>query len=133
MHRKSPPDSCFAVTATAMFYFAKSRQDSCLGCLTSCWGPEPGIHFVLERKKITAKLENYSNKILFFIFQSELVSWLAEEMSQQGLDVDQLDIASNSPLHLAAKHGCTTSAAALLHFGTQVTLKVTYLFCFIYR
>ena len=73
-----------------------------------------------------AKLENYSNKILFFIFQSELVSWLAEEMSQQGLDVDQLDIASNSPLHLAAKHGCTTSAAALLHFGTQVTLKVTY-------
>ena len=73
-----------------------------------------------------AKLYNYSNKILFFIFQSELVSWLAEEMSQQGLDVDQLDIASNSPLHLAAKHGCTTSAAALLHFGTQVTLKVTY-------
>ena len=73
-----------------------------------------------------AKLENYSNKILLFILQSELVSWLAEEMSQQGLDVDQLDIASNSPLHLAAKHGCTTSAAALLHFGTQVTLKVTY-------
>ena len=71
-------------------------------------------------------LEKYSNKILFFIFQSELVSWLAEEMSQQGLDVDQLDIASNSPLHLAAKHGCTTTAAALLHFGTQVTLKVTY-------
>ena len=59
-----------------------------------------------------------------FFFQAELVSWLAEEMSQQGLDVDQLDIASNSPLHLAAKHGCTTSAAALLHYGTQVTLKV---------
>ena len=71
-------------------------------------------------------MEYYSNKILSFIFQSELVSWLAEEMSQQGLDVDQLDIASNSPLHLAAKHGCTTTAAALLHFGTQVTLKVTY-------
>ena len=95
-----------------------------VGCLTSCRGPESGRHFVLEKKKITAKLENYSNKILSFIFQSELVSWLAEEMSQQGLDVDQLDIASNSPLHLAAKHGCTTSAAALLHYGTQVTLKV---------
>jgi ankyrin repeat protein len=84
-----------------------------------------------EKKNLMAKLYNYSNKILFFIFQSELVSWLAEEMSQQGLDVDQLDIASNSPLHLAAKHGCTTSAAALLHFGTQVTLKVTYFICFI--
>ena len=64
--------------------------------------------------------------VIFFSFflQAELVSWLAEEMSQQGLDVDQLDIASNSPLHLAAKHGCTTSAAALLHYGPQVTLKV---------
>lgn len=56
--------------------------------------------------------------------QSDLVSWLAEEMSHQGLDVDQLDIAANSPLHLAAKHGATTAASVLLHHGAQISLKV---------
>ena len=60
----------------------------------------------------------------YFFFQEELVRWFAEEMSDQGLDVDQVDIAANSPLHLAAKHGCTTSAAALLHHGAQIALKV---------
>lgn len=45
-------------------------------------------------------------------------------MSHQGLDVDQLDIAANSPLHLAAKHGHISSVSALLHFGAQVALKV---------
>ena len=49
---------------------------------------------------------------------------MGEEMSHQGLDVDQLDIAANSPLHLAAKHGHISSVSALLHFGAQVALKV---------
>ena len=47
-------------------------------------------------------------------------------MSHQGLDVDQLDIAANSPLHLAAKHGHISSVSALLHFGAQVALKVRH-------
>ena len=47
-------------------------------------------------------------------------------MSHQGLDVDQLDIAANSPLHLAAKHGHISSVSALLHFGAQVALKVQF-------
>ena len=65
-------------------------------------------------------------KLVFWFVQEELVSWLGEEMSHQGLDVDQLDIAANSPLHLAAKNGFTTSAAILLHHGAQVTLKVSF-------
>ena len=51
---------------------------------------------------------------------------MGEEMSHQGLDVDQLDIAANSPLHLAAKHGHISSVSALLHFGAQVALKVQF-------
>ena len=68
--------------------------------------------------------------ILIDEFQEELVSWLAEEMSHGGLDVDQLDIAANSPLHLAAKRGSATSASELLHHGAQITLKVNNIFHF---
>ena len=39
---RPPRCCCWAPDATAMFYFAKYRQDSCLGCLTprggSTWG-----------------------------------------------------------------------------------------------
>ena len=58
------------------------------------------------------------------VFQEELVRWLAEEMSHQGIDVDQLDLGANSPLHLAAKEGYTSSVAVLLNFGAMVGLKV---------
>jgi len=62
------------------------------------------------------------------IFQEELVSWLSEEMSHQGLSsVDQLDIGANSPLHLAAKHGHISTVSTLLNFGAQVALKVLLL------
>ena len=45
-------------------------------------------------------------------------------MSHQGIDVDQLDLGANSPLHLAAKEGHTSSVASLLNFGAMVSLKV---------
>ena len=63
------------------------------------------------------------------VFQEELVRWLAEEMSHQGMDIDQLDLGANSPLHLAAKEGHTSSVAALLHFGATVGLKVSKVAC----
>ena len=38
-------------------------------------------------------------------------------MNQDGLDVDQLDLSGNSPLHLAARTGNTKTASTLLNFG----------------
>ena len=52
---------------------------------------------------------------------------MAEEMSHQGIDVDQLDLGANSPLHLAAKEGYTSSVAVLLNFGAMVGLKVHHI------
>lgn len=55
--------------------------------------------------------------------KDDIVSWLAEELFRQQLDVDQLDIGSNSPLHLAAKQGQVSTVSVLLHHGAQVALK----------
>ena len=58
------------------------------------------------------------------VFQNELVSWLVEEMSSQDqLDVDYLDKAGKSPLHLAAKRGNVATVSALLNHGAQIGLK----------
>ena len=59
-----------------------------------------------------------------FCFQNELVSWLSEEMSShEQLDVDYLDKAGKSPLHLAALRGNVSTVSTLLNHGAQIGLK----------
>ena len=67
----------------------------------------------------------FNIKIHFqFFFQDELVSWLSEEMSShEQLDVDYLDKAGKSPLHLAARRGNVSTVSTLLNHGAQIGLK----------
>ena len=57
--------------------------------------------------------------------QDCIAGWLSEEMSQDGLEVDQLDLSGNTPLHLAARNGNTKTASTLLNFGARVNVKVS--------
>ena len=52
------------------------------------------------------------------------MEWIAEGLEQQQLDVDQLDQAGNSPLHLAMRRGHIPTVAALVHHGAKIHLKV---------
>ena len=45
-------------------------------------------------------------------------------MTREGLEVDQMDVSGNTPLHLAAARGNTATAAALLNLGASVNMKV---------
>ena len=46
-------------------------------------------------------------------------------MTGEGLEVDQLDLAGNTPLHLAARTGNTNTASTLLNHGARVNMKVS--------
>ena len=45
-------------------------------------------------------------------------------MTQEGLELDQMDVSGNTPLHLAARTGKTKTASALLNMGASVNMKV---------
>ena len=67
---------------------------------------------------------NLGFHIKSYFFQNELVSWLSEEMSShEQLDVDYLDKAGKSPLHLAARRGNVSTVSTLLNHGAQIGLK----------
>ena len=57
-------------------------------------------------------------------FQDGISGWLCEEMSRDGLEVDQMDVSGNTPLHLAARSGNTKTASTLLNLGASVNMKV---------
>ena len=46
-------------------------------------------------------------------------------MTGEGLEPDQLDLAGNTPLHLAARTGNTNTASTLLNHGARVNMKVS--------
>ena len=69
-------------------------------------------------------MTNLGFNIKSYFFQNELVSWLSEEMSShEQLDVDYLDKAGKSPLHLAARRGNVSTVSTLLNHGAQIGLK----------
>ena len=45
-------------------------------------------------------------------------------MTQDEVDVSQVDMAGNTPLHLAAREGRPSTLSTLLHHGALVHLKV---------
>jgi len=55
--------------------------------------------------------------------QDGISGWLSEEMTQEGLELDQMDVSGNTPLHLAARTGKTKTASALLNMGASVNMK----------
>ena len=57
--------------------------------------------------------------------QDCIAGWLCEEMTGEGLEPDQLDLAGNTPLHLAARTGNTNTASTLLNHGARVNMKVS--------
>ena len=57
--------------------------------------------------------------------QDTIASWLCEEMTRDGLELDQLDLGGNTPLHLAARNGNTNTASTLLNLGARVNIKVS--------
>ena len=46
-------------------------------------------------------------------------------MTKEGLELDQLDLSGNTPLHLAARTGNTNTASTLLNHGARVNMKVS--------
>ena len=56
--------------------------------------------------------------------QDEICNWLCEEMTRDEIDVSQVDMAGNTPLHLAAREGRLLTISALLQHGAKVHLKV---------
>ncbi len=66
------------------------------------------------------------NRRLCSLVQDNIGSWLCEEMREEGVEIDQLDMAANTPLHLAARGGRTAMAATLLHLGASVHMKVLF-------
>ena len=46
-------------------------------------------------------------------------------MTQEGMELDQMDVSGNTPLHLAARTGKTKTASALLNLGASVNMKVS--------
>ena len=61
-----------------------------------------------------------------FLFQDGISGWLCEEMSRDGLEMDQMDMSGNTPLHLAARSGNTKTASTLLNLGASVNMKVAF-------
>jgi len=55
--------------------------------------------------------------------QDGISGWLSEEMTQEGMELDQMDVSGNTPLHLAARTGKTKTASALLNLGASVNMK----------
>ena len=47
-------------------------------------------------------------------------------MTREGLELDQMDLSGNTPLHLAARTGNTKTAATLLNQGARVNMKVSF-------
>ena len=45
-------------------------------------------------------------------------------MTRDEVDVSQVDMAGNTPLHLAAREGRLSTLSTLLHHGAKVHLKV---------
>ena len=41
------------------------------------------------------------------------------------MELDQMDVSGNTPLHLAARTGKTKTASALLNLGASVNMKVS--------
>ena len=60
-------------------------------------------------------------------FQDEICNWLCDEMTRDEVDVSQVDMAGNTPLHLAAREGRLSTLSTLLHHGARVHLKVSAL------
>ena len=60
---------------------------------------------------------------LFFL-QDGIAGYLTEEMMREGLELDQMDLSGDTPLHLAAKAGRTKTAVTLLNLGASVNMKV---------
>ena len=58
-------------------------------------------------------------------FQDEIAAWLSEEMFRAEIDIDQLDTAGNTPLHLAARDGRLSTVSVLIQSGSQVGVKVS--------
>ena len=56
--------------------------------------------------------------------QDEICNWLCEEMTSEEIDVSQVDMAGNTPLHLAAREGRLLTISTLLQHGAKVHLKV---------
>ena len=48
-------------------------------------------------------------------------------MTRDEVDVSQVDMAGNTPLHLAAREGRLSTLSTLLHHGARVHLKVSAL------
>merc|ERR1719150_2823758 len=55
--------------------------------------------------------------------QDCIAGWLCEEMTKEGLELDQMDLGGNTPLHLAARTGNTNTASTLLNLGARVNVK----------
>ena len=80
--------------------------------------------FVFSQLLFMTYTTNLGFNIKSYFFQNELVSWLSEEMSShEQLDVDYLDKAGKSPLHLAARRGNVSTVSTLLNHGAQIGLK----------
>jgi ankyrin repeat protein len=45
-------------------------------------------------------------------------------MARDDVDANQLDMAGNTPLHLAAREGRLSTISVLLHHGAKVDIKV---------
>ena len=56
--------------------------------------------------------------------QDSIANWLSEEMMRDGLELDQMDLSGDTPLHLAARAGRTKTAVSLLNLGASVNMKV---------
>ena len=59
-----------------------------------------------------------------FLLQDGIAGYLTEEMMREGLELDQMDLSGDTPLHLAAKAGRTKTAVTLLNLGASVNMKV---------
>ena len=81
---------------------------------------------ILQQSSGTHTLVAGSRSVLTMtpMLQDGISGWLCEEMTREGLEVDQMDVSGNTPLHLAAARGNTATAAALLNLGASVNMKV---------
>ena len=61
---------------------------------------------------------------MIFYFQDGISGWLSDEMTREGIEIDQMDVSGNTPLHLAARSGNTKTASTLLNLGASVNMKV---------
>ena len=59
-----------------------------------------------------------------FLLQDGIAGYLTEEMMREGLELDQMDLSGDTPLHLAAKAGRTKTAVTFLNLGASVNMKV---------